>query len=786
MTPLDAALNLIARGWNPVPVEYRSKKPALGEEWHKVIITAQTAPQYFNGRDMNIGGQLGAPSRGLTDADLDCAEAIAIAPYILPRTSAIFGRPSKRNSHWLFYTTLADTVDNAALTFDDPLANRNKRRDGRLIELRIGGCGKGAQTVMPGSIHTTGEEIRWEENGEPAAVDGVALRRQVATIAAYSLLARYWPETGSGHHDTARVVGGFLARLGHPPPVVRCHVEAIAKAADSARWKELARTAKDAAEAYAAGGHTFGILKLPETFGNEIADKVAQWLNYQGEPGDDTQQEQGQQKPPPIFSWDDPDSSILEDRRGDLPVFPMYCLSEGWQVWAGETAHATGTTAAHVVVPLITIASGIIGVARQVQASRSWKQPMSLWGGIVGLSGSGKTPGLSAITRALAVTDDARRMKLAEAKRAHDEKRDIAATALKAWKKALAKAIEKGTPRPPRPDEAIDPGPYVMPRLWITDITIERAAQLLEARGSGLVYVQDELAGLFANMSRYSNGEDRAFWLQSWNGDAFRQERVGREPISIDYLTISIVGGFQPDKLSRAFEGDHDGMYGRMLFAWPEEAEFRELNDDVAEVEPAIVNALSHIVRLGDPDADAAFAPRSIPISGVARDIFEDVRKLVAEDKGQLDGRERDWWCKVPAHVLRLAGTLQILDWALDGGDEPAEIDARHMTAAVRLVLDYFWPHSRAALRQIDRKAPYSNIRRVVRWIKTRDAKTVSREDIRHLALLRALNADETHALLMELTRAGWLRLKLSQPGPSGGRPVIRWEVNPKLRELRM
>ena len=43
MTPLDAALNLIARGWNPVPVEYRPKKPALGEGWQNVIITAATA-----------------------------------------------------------------------------------------------------------------------------------------------------------------------------------------------------------------------------------------------------------------------------------------------------------------------------------------------------------------------------------------------------------------------------------------------------------------------------------------------------------------------------------------------------------------------------------------------------------------------------------------------------------------------------------------------------------------------------------------------------------------------
>jgi hypothetical protein len=96
-TPLDAALAYVARGWNPVPIESRSKKPALGRDWQKVVITAANAAQYFNGRVMNIGIQLGAASQGLTDVDCDAPEAIAIAPYILSRTGAIFGRESKRS-----------------------------------------------------------------------------------------------------------------------------------------------------------------------------------------------------------------------------------------------------------------------------------------------------------------------------------------------------------------------------------------------------------------------------------------------------------------------------------------------------------------------------------------------------------------------------------------------------------------------------------------------------------------------------------------------------------------
>jgi hypothetical protein len=277
MTPLDAALVYISRGWNPTPVELRTKKP-IGEEWQNRIIDAGSAPKFFNGQRMNIGVVLGASSKGLTDIDLDCAEAIIIAPYILPATKALFGRSGKRNSHMLYYTDLAASADTAAIAYDDP--NRKGTAGGRLVELRIGSEGHGAQTVFPPSIHKTGEPIKWEIEGEPAKVDGANLQRKVSELAACCLLARYWPNEGSGHHDAARVVGGFLARAGKAPGVIRILVEAIGKAACSARWRELARTAEDAAKAHTEGRNTYGLPALRDVFGKTVANKIADWLQY--------------------------------------------------------------------------------------------------------------------------------------------------------------------------------------------------------------------------------------------------------------------------------------------------------------------------------------------------------------------------------------------------------------------------------------------------------------------------------------------------------------------------
>jgi hypothetical protein len=207
-TALDIALDYIGRGWNPVPVEHRSKKPSTGNGWQLRIIDATNAAHYFNGGQMNIGVVLGPSSHGLTDVDLDCDEARAIGSYVLPRTSAIFGRASSRAAHRLYYTDLSINTDKAVLVFNDPTTG------GRMLELRIGGA-SGAQTVFPGSIHEEGEAITWEEGGEPASVNGNDLARRVHDLAAYSLIARYWPVPGlKARHNAALIVGGFLARAG--------------------------------------------------------------------------------------------------------------------------------------------------------------------------------------------------------------------------------------------------------------------------------------------------------------------------------------------------------------------------------------------------------------------------------------------------------------------------------------------------------------------------------------------------------------------------------------------
>jgi hypothetical protein len=143
-----------------------------------------------------------------------------------------------------------------------------------------------------------------------------------------------------------------------------------------------------------------------------------------------------------------------------------------------------------------------------------------------------------------------------------------------------------------------------------------------------------------------------------------------------------------------------------------------------------------------------------------------------------LDGREREWVAKGGTHVIRLSGTLAYLDWAMLGGTELQSVGARYVEAAVRLWREYFWPHSRAALRQIGLTEKHANARRALCWVRAHQRAEVSLLDIRQDALGRRFDAEQTRSLLDGLARAGWLRLVTTR---TGGRAIHRWQVNPLL-----
>ena len=489
-------------------------------------------------------------------------------------------------------------------------------------------------------------------------------------------------------------------------------------------------------------------------------------------------------------AWNHPDWTLLDDRRGTLPGFPVDAFTPAWQDWLVRAAHGAGVRPEHVAVPLLGVASSLIGTARRVRASRSWSEPMTLWACVVADSGDRKTPGLNVTVRALDLIEKNNSAEYSKKRLTHETRVQKAKEIQKKWKEDREAALKANPPKDPpvMPSEAIDPGNFIEPRLYATDPTIERLAPLLQARPRGMMLIRDELSGLFANMARYSSGSDRPFWLEAWNGGRHIVERVSGS-IVVDHLLVGVIGSFQPDKLARAFAGDEDGMYGRFIYAWPLAPEYRPLTNDAAEVEPELQNVLTALIRLPSEDEGGIFAAQPIWLSDEAVAEFEQFRKFVDKAKHGLDGHARHWFVKGETMVLRLAGVLAYMAWAIalgtpstngldgiTGALEPKVIDKRFVADAIRLWREFCWPHARAAMRQIGLSDRHKNARRVLRWIKVNaGVGEISVKHIRRDALAQSLDAEQTEALLNEARQRRMVEAEPAERQTGGRRSIGGW-----------
>lgn len=226
------------------------------------------------GKRFDTGGVGGALGRnGFTDVDCDCPEAVAMARRYLPPTDMVWGRDSSPCSHWGYRTDLSKS-DKALLKYDDP---RHKGEEAHLGELRIGGPDKAMQSVLPGSVHPSGEVVRWEpgKHCNPAAIDGAALKRCVGKVFAGALLVKAWPDKGSRtRHDSALALSGFLRRCaGWDVSEISDFIGAVASDAGDEEWRDRVRTATEK-----DGKELPGRIELANAFGKEVAARLQEWL----------------------------------------------------------------------------------------------------------------------------------------------------------------------------------------------------------------------------------------------------------------------------------------------------------------------------------------------------------------------------------------------------------------------------------------------------------------------------------------------------------------------------
>jgi hypothetical protein len=263
-TIFDVARQYIERGWSVIPIPHGRKTP-LFKEWQKLRITEAKAHDYFDGQPHNIGVLLGEPSGNLIDIDLDCPEAVSLAPHFLPETLAIFGRTSKVRSHYLYRSDIRQA--------------KYKATDGKMLcELRS----DGGQTIFPGSVHS-GEAVEWASEGIPASVTPEHIADAVGKLAACSLLTRLW-NMGS-RHDLALAVAGGLARAGWSRDDAIKFIVCAAEAAGDDESEDRDKAASDTFERVDSG-NVKGWPSVAAIIGDKAVQRIREFLGIAARDGD--------------------------------------------------------------------------------------------------------------------------------------------------------------------------------------------------------------------------------------------------------------------------------------------------------------------------------------------------------------------------------------------------------------------------------------------------------------------------------------------------------------------
>jgi len=368
--------------------------------------------------------------------------------------------------------------------------------------------------------------------------------------------------------------------------------------------------------------------------------------------------------------WPDPDMTVIRPERPPAPEMTDQDFEKVFVGWSGWLRIAASVKNAHVDYPalaLLSTASAIIGNTRWAVPWDGWKEPPIIWGMLIGEPSSGKSPALDAVLDPIKKIDAEFGREFRKEHKTWEAEDELARFVLAKWKTDAKSAIKNGEDAPEKPANADAGKPPIRKRVQITDVTTEEVADLLGTTWRGLLLFRDELSGWIGSMDRYSGGGDRPFWLETFGGRSYTVDRKGKPgPIIVDHLSVSVLGGTQPDKLDTMLaRSDDDGLTARFLTVYPNQVPLRR--PTAALDEQFAVDAFKRLHSL-KPARDEHGAPRPffVHFEEDARQALHEFQKQCREWEGESSGLMKSHVGKLPGIAVRVSLVLALLDWSLD------------------------------------------------------------------------------------------------------------------------
>ncbi len=295
-----------------------------------------------------------------------------------------------------------------------------------------------------------------------------------------------------------------------------------------------------------------------------------------------------------------------------------------------------------VAVAMMTVLGAVVGRSHQIRPKQydDWTVVPNLWGVAIARPSQLKSPAVEASLSHVKRLDIEAKEKFDAEMQTHECDKMYKKIESKSVEKAVSDLIKQKKPNEARAmlESHEDIEPPVRRRRYTNDSTIEKLGELLVQNPNGLLVFRDEIHGFLKTIDSENRPNDRAFYLEGFNGTgSYQCDRIGRGTTDIKYHVISLFGTIQPGRFAsyihnaiRQGSGD-DGFSQRFQLAvYPDEPGTwtnvdRYPNHDAKNAVYSVIQKLA--------DKAEADEPIILQFSSAAQAVFNDWRNELENNR---------------------------------------------------------------------------------------------------------------------------------------------------------
>jgi len=267
-----------------VPLRLVGKSPdCMGKGWNQRTLE-HASPKFKD--DDNIGILLGEQSGDLVRLDADYEAMPGVTDILWPEPTLGFGRKSSPRSGRLIRSKVKSRDFTLPKSMKDHPGLPLHNGEPSLAVFQILSTGK--QTMVPPSIHPSGETLVWQNQLNPVELDAEEVLRRAGIEAFLMAVAFFWPARGTRNEaawSLARVLLEALAgRYSDDEELIAVVDELVREVAmaggDGEESSDGKMRARKTLEKMRAGENTTGLPHLVELLGlpKDVAETFRKWL----------------------------------------------------------------------------------------------------------------------------------------------------------------------------------------------------------------------------------------------------------------------------------------------------------------------------------------------------------------------------------------------------------------------------------------------------------------------------------------------------------------------------